>query len=200
MSLSHDQSTSTHNSTSPYGKLVQKGHARMFYNVSSLLRLGPPAHSPQDYLRNPHSSSFANIPESIASLDKTKTYTDKTVEKAFIAHASSHYNSAIVPSTDCVRRCGNMYTASLYGALASVVASAPEGLKLGQRIGMFAFGSGCASSFYVIRVNGNTKEIAQKMELKERLAAMEVRPCSEYVSALKVRSALCDWGSCSSSS
>lgn len=51
---------------------------------------------------------------------------------------------------------------------------------------MYAFGSGCAASFFALRVNGSTKEIAQKMQLKERLTAMEVRPCEEYVEALKV--------------
>lgn len=51
---------------------------------------------------------------------------------------------------------------------------------------MYGFGSGCAASFYAIRVNGSTKEMAQTMQLKERLAAMDVRPCEQYVEALKV--------------
>ncbi|WWC60710.1 hydroxymethylglutaryl-CoA synthase [Kwoniella dejecticola CBS 10117] len=156
---------------SPYGKLVQKGHARMFYN---------------DYIRNPSSPKFANIPETI-SVEKTKTYTDKVVEKTFVGVAAEHYKSAVVPGSDCVARCGNMYTASLYGALASVLASAPEGLETGKRIGMYAFGSGCAASFYAIRVVGSTKEIAEKMQLRQRLASMDVRPCEEYVTALKLR-------------
>ncbi|WVQ69689.1 hydroxymethylglutaryl-CoA synthase [Kwoniella botswanensis] len=156
---------------SPYGKLVQKGHARMFYN---------------DYIRNPSSPKFANVPETI-SVEKTKTYTDKVVEKTFVGIASEHYKSAVVPGSDCVARCGNMYTASLYGALASVLASAPEGLETGKRIGMYAFGSGCAASFYALRVVGSTKEIAGKLQLKERLASMDVRPCEEYVTALKLR-------------
>jgi len=59
--------------------------------------------------------------------------------------------------------------------------------KVGKRIGMFAFGSGCAASFFALRVVGLTSEMAQKMRLKERLAEMEVRSCEEYVAALKVR-------------
>lgn len=137
-------------------------------------------------MRNPSSPLFAKVPESIQSLDKTKTYTDKTVEKAFIGVAAEHYKSAVVPGSDCVARCGNMYTASLYGALASVIASSPEGIEVGKRIGMYAFGSGCAASFFALRVAGSTKEIAEKMQLKERLASMDVRPCQEYVDALKV--------------
>jgi hypothetical protein len=58
--------------------------------------------------------------------------------------------------------------------------------QVGKRIGMYAFGSGCAASFYGLRVNGSTKEMSDKMQLKERLASMDVRPCEEYVEALKV--------------
>lgn len=124
-----------------------------------------------------------------------------------MAHAADHYKSAVVPGTDCVLRCGNMYTASLYGFLASLISSHPEGIdvsplllsmprpmslaadlldQVGKRIGMYAFGSGCAASFYGLRVNGSTKEMADKMQLKQRLASMDVRPCEEYVTALKV--------------
>lgn len=142
-------------------------------------------------MRNPSSPLFANVPESIQSLDKTKTYTDKTVEKAFIGVAAEHYKSAVVPGSDYVARCGNMYTASLYGALASVIANNPEGIEVGKRIGMYAFGSGCAASFFALRVAGSTKEIAEKMQLKERLASMNVRSCQEYVDALKVSSRCC---------
>jgi len=83
-----------------------------------------------DYLRNPNHPSFANIPSEIQGLAKEKTYTDKTVEKAFIAHAADHYKNAVMPGTDCVLRCGNMYTASLYGFLASLISSHPEGLQV----------------------------------------------------------------------
>lgn len=51
---------------------------------------------------------------------------------------------------------------------------------------MYAFGSGCAASFYGLRVNGSTKEMSDKMQLKQRLASMDVRPCEEYVTALQV--------------
>jgi hydroxymethylglutaryl-CoA synthase len=51
---------------------------------------------------------------------------------------------------------------------------------------MYGFGSGCAASFYALRVNGSTKEMAETMQLKQRLASMDVRPCQEYVDAMKV--------------
>ncbi|BEJ12340.1 hypothetical protein CspHIS471_0208000 [Cutaneotrichosporon sp. HIS471] len=157
---------------SPYGKLVQKGHARLFYN---------------DFLRNPSHASFANIPAEIKDIHPTKTYTDKVVEKTFVGHAAEHYKNAVLPGSDCVKRCGNMYTASLYGALASVLANVAPTDILGKRIGMYAFGSGCAASFFALRVIGSTEVIQQKMALKERLAAMEVVPCQRYVDGLKLR-------------
>ena len=51
---------------------------------------------------------------------------------------------------------------------------------------MYAFGSGCAASFYAIRVVDSTKPLSDAMQLKERLASMEVRPCEEYVTSMKV--------------
>ena len=80
-----------------------------------------------------------------------------------------------------------MYTASLYGGLASLVASVePEELK-DRRISMFAYGSGIASSFFTIRVKGDTTLIREKLDLVNRLASMKVVPCQEYVDSLKVR-------------
>ncbi|KAL7424600.1 3-hydroxy-3-methylglutaryl coenzyme A synthase [Cryptotrichosporon argae] len=157
---------------SPYGKLVQKGHARLFYN---------------DYLRDPTHPRYASIDASFAALDKSKTYTDKAVEKAFVGLADAHYRSAVVPGSDCVKRCGNMYTASLYGALASVLANVDSAALQGKKIGMYAFGSGCAASFYGLKVVGSTAAIQNALNLKERLAAMDVVPCQDYVDALKLR-------------
>lgn len=63
-------------------------------------------------------------------LARSKTFTDKAVEKAFLGVAAEHYKKSCLPGSDCVLRCGNMYTASLYGALASVIASSPEGIEV----------------------------------------------------------------------
>jgi 3-hydroxy-3-methylglutaryl CoA synthase len=52
---------------------------------------------------------------------------------------------------------------------------------------MYAYGSGCAASFYALRVEGSTAEMQEKLNLKQRLADMVVVPCSEYVEAMKVR-------------
>lgn len=159
---------------SPYGKLVQKGHARLLYN---------------DFLSKPTLPKFANIPdaEALLNIAPQAALTDKALEKTFIALAGAQHKAAVMPSMHCAKRCGNMYTASLYGGLASLISAIPPSELRGKRISMFAYGSGCASSFYTIRVKGDTTEIREKMDLLNRLATMKVVPCQEYVDALKVR-------------
>jgi hydroxymethylglutaryl-CoA synthase len=79
-----------------------------------------------------------------------------------------------------------MYTGSLYGGLASLLSRVDSETLQGKRVSMFAFGSGCAASFFALRVVGSTAEISEKLDLIERLAAMKVVPVEEYVSAMKV--------------
>jgi hydroxymethylglutaryl-CoA synthase len=155
----------------PYGKLVQKGLGRLVFN---------------DYLSNPSAPQFSDVNPAFASMPRSKTFGDKDLEKTFVGLSKASYTSKVWPTTDCMRRLGNMYTASVYGALASLVASVePDELK-GKKVGMFSYGSGLAASFFAIRVRGDTKAIREKVDLKARLASMEVRPCEEYVEALKV--------------
>ncbi|EIN03878.1 hydroxymethylglutaryl-CoA synthase [Punctularia strigosozonata HHB-11173 SS5] len=159
---------------SPYGKMVQKGHARMYYN---------------DFLQDPSSPRFAGVPnaEAFASVPRAKSLTDKTLEKAFMAVAKADYAALVEPSMHCAKRCGNMYTASLYGGLSSLVSAVEPAELKGKRFSMYAFGSGCASSFFVIKVKGDTTEIREKLDLFKRLDAMKVVPCQEYVDALALR-------------
>lgn len=113
--------------------------------------------------------------------------TDKAVEKTFIGLAKAAFANQVEPSMHCARRCGNMYTASLYGGLASLVSAIEPAQLKGKRISLFAYGSGCASSFFGIRVKGDTTEIREKLDLLKRLESMNVVPCQDYVDALHVR-------------
>ncbi|KAF8705234.1 Hydroxymethylglutaryl-CoA synthase 2, partial [Rhizoctonia solani] len=159
---------------SPYGKLVQKGHARLLFN---------------DFLSNPSKSAFANVPEAEAlrATPYEKSLTDKNIEKTFVALAKPLYAASVAPTMACAKRCGNMYTGSLYGGLASLLSSVPSNDLVGKRISMFAYGSGCAASFYSIRIKESPQEIAEKMDLLARLKAMKVVPVEEYVSAMALR-------------
>ncbi|KAF8315367.1 putative hydroxymethylglutaryl-CoA synthase [Clavulina sp. PMI_390] len=161
---------------SPYGKLVQKSHARLLFN---------------DFKADPSNPLFANVPnpDTLLAIPYEASLTDKNIEKTFIPIAKELYNSSVVPGLACAKRCGNMYTGSLYGGLASLVSRVDSDTLQGKRVSLFAFGSGCAASFFALRVTGSTKEIAEKLDLLNRLAAMKVVPCTEYVEAMNLREA-----------
>lgn len=157
----------------PYGKQVQKGYGRMFYN---------------DFLTNPSAPQFASVPdpESILSAPYKASLTDKNLEKIFIGASKPSYAAKVGPSMHCSKRCGNMYTASLYGCLASLLSAVEPAELKDKRVSLFAFGSGYASSFFTLRVKGDTSEIREKLDLLNRLKSMKVVPCQEYVDALAV--------------
>ena len=159
---------------SPYGKQAVKGHARMMFN---------------DFLVNPKSPRFANVPnpESLLSATHAASLTDKNVEKVFVGTSKASFAQKTNPGMACSKRLGNMYTASLYGCLASLLSTVEPETLLNKRISLFSFGSGCASSFWVAKVKGDTSEIQEKMDLVNRLAQMKVVPPQEFVDALLVR-------------
>ncbi|KAF9530389.1 hydroxymethylglutaryl-coenzyme A synthase C terminal-domain-containing protein [Crepidotus variabilis] len=159
---------------SPYGKQAVKGHARMLFN---------------DFMNSPKSPRFANIPdtEKLTSITRSASLTDKNVEKTFVSASKASFAKKTDPAMACSKRLGNMYTASLYGCLASLLATVEPQTLLGKRVSLFSFGSGCAASFFTIRVKGDTSEIRSKMDLVNRLAQMKVVPPQEFVDALKLR-------------
>ena len=116
---------------SPYGKQAVKGHARMMFN---------------DFLVNPKSPRFANIPnaESLLSTTHAASLTDKNIEKVFVGASKASFAQKTNPGMACSKRLGNMYTASLYGCLASLLSTVEPATLHGKRISLFSFGSGCA--------------------------------------------------------
>ncbi|KAJ7908912.1 hydroxymethylglutaryl-coenzyme A synthase N terminal-domain-containing protein [Mycena leptocephala] len=132
---------------------------------------------------------FANIPEPEAFLSATHvaSLTDKNLEKTFVAAGKKSFAQKVDPTMACSRRLGNMYTASLYGCLASLLSTVPSAELQGKRASLYAFGGGCAGSFWTLRIKGDTSEIAEKMDLLNRLAKMKVVPCQEFVDALELR-------------
>ncbi|KAN0063800.1 3-hydroxy-3-methylglutaryl coenzyme A synthase [Thecaphora frezii] len=159
---------------SPYSKLVQKGFGRLLYN---------------DFAADPKNEKYASIPAEFATLDRKSTITNKDVEKAFAAYGKQLQQAMLEPTMDTVRRCGNMYTASVYGGLVSLLSNvAPADIE-GKRVLVYSFGSGAAASMFAIRINGSTESIVKATDLKRRLEAMEVVPCQTYVEALQTREA-----------
>lgn len=159
---------------SPYAKLVQKGFARLVYN---------------DYLVDSKNPAYAEVPAAYGEAERRSTIVNKDLEKYFTAFSKGAAAQKLEPSMDTVRRCGNMYSASLYGGLASLVATIEPSEIKNKRVFMYSFGSGSAASVFVVRAAGSTEDIRAKLNLKERLAGMQVVPCPAYVDALATREA-----------
>lgn len=124
---------------SPYCKLVEKSFARLVLN---------------DFLSTPQEL----IPQLYPGLDLfmgiklEDTYFNRDVEKGFMAFSKELFNKKTKPSLLLSNQVGNMYTASLYGGLVSYLCSKPIDELVGQRVGLFSYGSGLASSMYSIKI------------------------------------------------
>jgi hydroxymethylglutaryl-CoA synthase len=64
-----------------------------------------------------------------------------------LAKSAASYNAQVASSLELNARVGNVYTASLYLALAGLLNTEAAALA-GQRVGLLSYGSGCASEFY----------------------------------------------------
>lgn len=157
---------------SPYSKLVQKGFARLLFN---------------DFLVDPSNEKYASIPQEYKDVDRRESIMNKELEKAFAAQAKPLMAKMLEPGMTTVRRCGNMYSGSLYGGLASVISNVNDEELQNKRLLMYSFGSGSAASVFMIRAIGSTQEMREKLNLSERLAQMQVVPCTVYVDALQTR-------------
>lgn len=158
---------------SPYGKLVQKGYARLLYN---------------DFLSNPGKPIFEKVRGSeVVQIAEQESLANKSLEKAFMDLAKPGYSACVVPSMACAKRCGNMYTGSLYAGLASLLSSVPPEHLVGRRVLMFAFGGGCAASMYALRILESPHDIVHRMDLTRRLKSMQVTPVDEYNLAMEIR-------------
>lgn len=140
----------------PTCKLVAKSYARLLYN---------------DYLADPSSPAFTDVPAELRDMDYTKSLSDKVVEKTFMGLTKKRFNERVQPSTVAPTMCGNMYCASVYSGLASIISNIESEALQGKRIGLFSYGSGLASSLFSLKVVGSTEAMAKVINLKERLAA-----------------------------
>src|SRR5271163_3423558 len=138
----------------PTCKLVQKSYARLLYN---------------DFLSGTSTEDFSSLDPNITSISYNDSLTDKNIEKTFMAYTNKKFQERIFPGTLAPRLVGNMYTASVYGSLVSILCELPPEKLLGQRIGVFSYGSGLASSFFSFKVVGDVSEIAKSIDLHKRL-------------------------------
>ena len=149
----------------PTCKLVNKSYARLLYN---------------DYVANPSAEQFATVPAAIKDVTAVASVTDRSIEKIFMGLAKARYEQRVKPSILAPTMCGNMYCASVYSGLCSLLASvSPEQLK-GKRVGIFSYGSGLASSIFSFRVKGCTGAMKASLNLQERLEGRRVVPPATF--------------------
>ncbi|KAG4939733.1 hypothetical protein JHK86_045874 [Glycine max] len=161
---------------SPYNKLVQKSFGRLYFN---------------DFLRN---ASFVDevARETLApyaSLSGDESYQSRDLEKANQQAAKHLYDAKVQPSTLIPKQVGNMYTASLYAAFASLLHNKNSSL-VGKRVVMFSYGSGLTATMFsfqlqegqhpfnlsnIVTVMNVSDKLKQRVEFVETLKIMEHR-------------------------
>ena len=141
---------------SPTCKLVAKSYARMLYN---------------DYLTAPDHPAFESVPAEVRDLSYEQSLSDKTVEKTFMGLSKKKFQARVQPSIQVPTMCGNMYTASVYGSLCALLSNVAADELQGKRIAFFSYGSGLASSFFSMKVNGDISQIVAHLDLQSRLDA-----------------------------
>lgn len=156
----------------PTCKLVQKSYARLLYH---------------DYLGDPTHTAFAEVPGEVRDMDYKKSLTDKVVEKSFMALTKKRFAERVSPSLQVATLCGNMYCASVWGGLSSLISHIDSATLQGKRVGLFSYGSGLAASFLSVRINGSTEKISKVLDIPNRLAARRAVSPETYEAFCELR-------------
>lgn len=93
--------------------------------------------------------------------------------------ADESFAVEVEPSLRLPSQVGNIYTGSLYLALASLLHHEAAELA-GQRIGLFSYGSGCTAEFFAGRVHPEAAAVVQALRLDEPLAQRTRLSIAEY--------------------
>ncbi|KAE8423890.1 hydroxymethylglutaryl-coenzyme A synthase C terminal-domain-containing protein [Aspergillus pseudocaelatus] len=138
----------------PNCKLVAKGYGRLLFNDFRL-----------------ESDRFDHVPPEIRDVEYTASLTNKSIEKLCIGLTKDQFSERVQPSLTAPAHCGNMYTASIYSGLVSLLSNVPSEKLQNKRIGMFSYGGGLASTMFSLHIKGDITEMAQKIRLQDRLDA-----------------------------
>ena len=94
-----------------------------------------------------------SLQSSFAQVELEDSYFNRDVEKSFLEVSKMTFEAKTVPSLMIAKNVGNMYTPSLYGGLVSFIVSHETAESLvGKRVALFSYGSGCASTFFSVKV------------------------------------------------
>ncbi|CAM8997178.1 unnamed protein product [Rhodiola kirilowii] len=162
---------------SPYNKLVQKSFARLLFN---------------DYLRDASSidKSAKEKFAPYATLTGDESYQSRDLEKAAQQVSKPFYDAKVQPGTLIPKQVGNMYTASLYAAFASLLHNKSNSLA-GQTVVMFSYGSGLSATMFSFKLREgqhpfSLKNITDVMNIGAKLKARHESPPEKFVEIMKL--------------
>lgn len=169
---------------SPYGKLVQKSFARLAF---------------VDYLNLPKDEAAKNPQlHKFHTAKLEETYFDRDVEKAFLDLSKSDFEKKTKPALYVSNLVGNMYTPSVYSGLVSLLINKPISDLAGNKIGIFSYGSGLASSMYSMKISNDIGKDSDLLRLvtnlkyvKEQLEGRKKFSPEEYTRILDNREKNC---------
>lgn len=95
------------------------------------------------------------------------------------AASAASFEETVAPSLELPARIGNTYTAALYFGLASLVRQGGAALG-GQRVGLFSYGSGCASEMFSGVVGARAAEVVARAGIDDLLAGRERIDAAAY--------------------
>lgn len=107
----------------PNCKLVSKSYGRLLYN---------------DCLMSTDEAAWEGIPEELRNLEYQESLTNKILEKTVVSLTKEAFQTRVEPSILAPSKCGNMYTASLYCSLLSLLSNIDAQDARGKLIGMFS--------------------------------------------------------------
>ena len=92
---------------------------------------------------------------------------------------AASFERQVAPSLSLCARVGNIYTGSLYLGFAGMLHGGAAELA-GKRVGLFSYGSGCASEFFSGVVGKNAAQRIERARLHEVIGARERVTVEEY--------------------
>ncbi|MEM9005302.1 MAG: hydroxymethylglutaryl-CoA synthase [Cyanobacteria bacterium P01_F01_bin.86] len=105
-------------------------------------------------------------------------------EEATKDELADSFERMVKPSLRYNRELANVYSGSLYVALAGLLESAPD-LQPGSRIGCFSYGSGACAEFFSGLVGQEARATLADQRISEKLAARHSVGLAEYEEAVK---------------
>jgi hydroxymethylglutaryl-CoA synthase len=109
------------------------------------------------------------------------------------ADPDASFDRLVASSLRLPNEVGNIYTGSLYLALASMLATSGADLG-GRRVGLFSYGSGCCAEFFSGVVEPAAQARVRALDLPGMLAARRALSLGEYEQAMGARDGLDERG------